>query len=233
MSIIEWLDNRFYPPIPNHPDHFRLQILSSMTPESVVLDLGAGRGVYEQLNFRGLARKVCGVDVDPIVLANSFLDEARVMTDRSIPYDNDTFDLVICNYVMEHIEKPAEFLGELCRVLKPGGKFIARTPNRWHYIPLIAACTPQWFHVWYNARRGGESLDVFPTYYRLNTARSVRKAAEECDLKVVSLDRTEGRPDYLRLTTLTYLAGIVYERIVNSSSWLAPFRIVLTVELEK
>jgi hypothetical protein len=46
-------------------------------------------------------------------------------------------------------------------------------------------------------------------------------------------DRIEGRPEYLRLTFLTYIFGLFYERIVNASDRLARWRILLIAELRK
>ena len=46
-----------------------------------------------------------------------------------IPADNNTFDFVVAFQVIEHIKKDLEFVREVYRVLKPGGKFIVSTPN--------------------------------------------------------------------------------------------------------
>lgn len=46
-----------------------------------------------------------------------------------IPADNNSFDFVVAFQVIEHIKKDLEFVREVQRVLKPGGKFIVSTPN--------------------------------------------------------------------------------------------------------
>jgi hypothetical protein len=50
---------------------------------------------------------------------------------------------------------------------------------------------------------------------------------------VSSVDLIEGRPEYLRLSPITYAPGILYERIVNSTPLLARLRVVLMVVLRK
>lgn len=45
-----------------------------------------------------------------------------------LPFENDHFDLVICNHVLEHIPEDTKAMKELQRVLKPKGKAILQVP---------------------------------------------------------------------------------------------------------
>ncbi len=135
--------------------------------------------------------------------------------------------------VMEHVVDPTAMLREIRRVLKPGGRFMAKTPNKWHYMPTIARFTPTAFHRFYNRLRGREVIDTFPTQYRCNTGADVRRHAQASGLVLRQIDFIEGRPEYLRIAALTYLVGYLYERIVNASPWLARLRCVLVYELER
>jgi predicted RNA methylase len=76
-----WIDNNWYAAYAKNWDDslFRERILAHIQPDSVVLDLGAGAGIVAQMNFRGLAKKVCGVDLDPRVVENPMLDEEYLM----------------------------------------------------------------------------------------------------------------------------------------------------------
>ncbi len=47
---------------------------------------------------------------------------------RKIPFDNNTFDAVICNHVLEHVDEDAVSMREFFRVMKPGGWGIFQVP---------------------------------------------------------------------------------------------------------
>lgn len=53
------------------------------------------------------------------------------------PVVDSSVDFVLCTETLEHIPKPATFLAEASRVLRPGGKLILTVPfsARWHFIP--------------------------------------------------------------------------------------------------
>ncbi|MBL6646591.1 MAG: methyltransferase domain-containing protein [Flavobacteriaceae bacterium] len=46
----------------------------------------------------------------------------------NLPFENDSFDWVFCNHVLEHIEDDRKALSELFRVMKPNGKAILQVP---------------------------------------------------------------------------------------------------------
>lgn len=176
----------------SHLDHevaFFTQVAALITPESTVLDFGAGRGEWfyddpsryrrSLMNFRGRCRHVDGVDVDPVVLSNPTLDAAAVSElGAPLPYEDARFDVVIARYVFEHVVDPEPLTRELLRVTKPGGWICALTPNKWGYVALIARLIPNRLHqaLLTRIQPHRRAADVFPTAYRLNTPRAVRKA---------------------------------------------------------
>src|SRR5882724_2529823 len=233
--LTRWLDTRLYPSFKSNwdDDLVREEILCVLRPEHWLLDLGAGAGIVPQMNFRDQVARACGVDPDERVTVNSFLDEGRVGTGEALPYADATFDLVIADNVVEHLTEPAKVFSEVARVLRPGGIFLFKTPNKRHYVPTIARLTPHRFHQAYNRMRGRQAEDTFPTRYRANTRADVGRAAATAGLTVDSIRFVEGRPEYLRPFALGYLAGWAYERTVNASSLLEPLRVVLMARLRK
>ena len=47
-----------------------------------------------------------------------------------LPFDDESFDIVICNHVLEHIEDDRKAMSELCRVMKKGGWGILQVPMK-------------------------------------------------------------------------------------------------------
>lgn len=179
-----------------------------LTPESTVVDFGAGRGGFADLPdshvrrlqlLRGRVAKVIGVDVDPVVEQNDTIDEAVVWEPGSrLPLADASVDLVVSDYTFEHVENPNLVVPELGRILKPGGWICARTPNKWGYIGMGARAIPNRLHarVLQRAQSGHRhERDVFPTRYRLNTLGSVRDWFPEPRWRVVGYT-VNGEPVY-------------------------------------
>jgi SAM-dependent methyltransferase len=92
-----------------------------------VLDVGCGRKPYESL-FK--TKEYVGLEVD--TPQNRATKKADHFYDgMGIPFEDNTFDAVICNQVLEHVFQPQAFLKELNRVLKPGGMLILSVPFVW------------------------------------------------------------------------------------------------------
>jgi len=91
-----------------------------------VLDVGCGDKPY--LPYFASARAYVGVDP-----ANPNADvQARA---ESLPLDDESFDLVLCIQVLEHVDDPAQAVRELHRVVRRGGRVLAATHGTYVYHP--------------------------------------------------------------------------------------------------
>ncbi|MEC5157626.1 class I SAM-dependent methyltransferase [Chryseobacterium sp. MP_3.2] len=57
-----------------------------------------------------------------------YAENVQNMNVLNLPFQNDHFDYVICNHVLEHIEEDGKAMKEICRVLKIGGKAVLQVP---------------------------------------------------------------------------------------------------------
>lgn len=167
---------------------FYTRINALLHPDMQVLDFGAGRGIHldredapyrTRLNrIQGKVRRLIGVDVDAAVLENRFLDQALVFEPgKSVPLPDQSFDLIYSDWVIEHVPTPELFAADVHRLLKPGGWFCARTPNRWGMTGIATTLIPNRLHApivkKLQGTRGED--DVFPTTYKMNTRRRIRR----------------------------------------------------------
>ena len=236
---VDRLRKRLYPTPescdPTLPYWRRLEEL--VRPDAVFLDIGAGAATKgTRYDYRGRVATMIGADPDPRVADNPLLDEAHVLEppEYRLPVPDGSIDVAFCTYVVEHVDDPALFCGEVCRVLKPGGRFLAVTPNKRHYVPLIAAVTPHAFHAFFNRKaRGIAEEETFPTRYRMNTPRDFRRALERAGLETERLELLETMPTYLRFSVPTFLIGAAYERAVNATKLFRGLRVSMWGEFVK
>lgn len=105
-----------------------------------VLDAGCGTAYGCRLLAAGQAREVIGVDIARSVLeavAPGMPESVRLQAGdvRKLDFPDDSFELVVCFEVIEHLEDPCPVFDELVRVLAPGGLLLVSSPNRGVYPP--------------------------------------------------------------------------------------------------
>lgn len=102
-----------------------------------VLDVGAGSMFYRQLlsnDVRYRALELQPQDGSDFGWEDLDID---LYDGKIMPYENESFDHVMCFEVLEHTEDPQLLLSEIARVLKRDGVAILSIPfaAKWHYIP--------------------------------------------------------------------------------------------------
>lgn len=116
-----------------NPFYFARRNLASAMQEASenisgsLIDVGCGtkpyRDLFEVESYRGL-------DIDsPIARERGIADDLYDGT--NFPYADKSFSSALCNQVLEHVFNPENFLLEINRVLKPGGRLLLTVPFVW------------------------------------------------------------------------------------------------------
>lgn len=212
----ERLKEKFYGKNWVHPYRiYEKAVLDHSGPGSIILDAGCGREAPVLQKLAGIRRNLFGVDIGelhqvkdhPIQLAKSDL--------HSISLKSESVNLVISRSVLEHLKNPVETYKEVYRILKPGGKFIFLTPNLYDYASIISKSIPSRFHASIvRLTEGRNEEDTFPTYYRSNAGRNIRRLANLKGFEICSLEYLGQYPSYFMFNPVLFMIGTAYDKFV-------------------
>jgi GT2 family glycosyltransferase/SAM-dependent methyltransferase len=125
---------------------FALQFCAGKT----VLDIACGEGYGSKL-LTSVAASVVGIDIDEASVARAVLaygsDSMRFLAGRAdaIPLPDASIDVAVSFETVEHMAEQAAFIGELARVLRPGGVLVMSSPDRFVYDRVNDG--PNEFHI--------------------------------------------------------------------------------------
>lgn len=158
----------------------KLRATLSLAPQNptTILDVGCASGWFlSELAKKFKNAKCTGIDVydDAIEYGKKRYKKLELIKadGHKIPFKKASFDFVICNEVLEHVEHPEKVLLEIKRVLKPGGvAVIEMDSGNWLFRTV--------WHWWTHMRRGvwrDAHIHVF-------TAQKLERMIKKCGFKI-------------------------------------------------
>lgn len=118
----------------------KIRIVSQLLGDiegKTVLDIGIGEGFFSRLCLQKKAKTISLDFADPMIQYHkeNNPDFTLVQADAQyLPFKNESFDTVLALDVIEHLPSPPNFLNEVNRVLRKGGRLILTTPNTGNII---------------------------------------------------------------------------------------------------
>jgi SAM-dependent methyltransferase len=163
--------------------------------------LEAGCGSMSKVRL-GSNVQIVGIDISEKQLARNNDLHERILADiQTYKLPEQSFDMIICWDVLEHLNDPLKALSNFFSAAKPGGLIILAFPNLFSLKGLITKLTPHAVHVWYYRRllhvpnAGANDTPPFMTPFRLSaTYPSIRRHARSYHASVAFLGFRES-PD--------------------------------------
>ena len=178
-----------YVPLNTRPygGHERLLALAG-SPERA-LDVGCSTGyLARRLTERGAT--VVGIEADERAAAEArrVCEEVLVgdVETMELPFRPQSFDLVLCGDLIEHLRDPDAFLARVRPLIRPGGRLVLTTPNVANWTIRLSLLAGRWRYT----QRG--ILDS--THVHLFTKRTLEETLERAGYRILELDVTAPVP---------------------------------------
>ncbi|MDD4938414.1 MAG: class I SAM-dependent methyltransferase [Candidatus Shapirobacteria bacterium] len=141
-------------------DHLEEEVKKNNTKFNIVADIGCGTGNTLR-SIAPICNKIRGVDISEEVIKKAkeigIPENARVFVGNaeSLSFSDQSMDLVVSNGLQYHLDKnqTINFVDEIYRILKPGGKFY----SSWHHLDN-GELFPR---AWNNPAKNGESALIY------------------------------------------------------------------------
>jgi SAM-dependent methyltransferase len=169
-------------------------ILRAVLPPTKLAIYEAGGGSTSFLPLNVLERAhVTVVDIDEDQIRNNDYAQETILGDiQSYRFKPNSFDLVICYNVIEHLPDVEAALLGFCESLRPGGLILIGAPNPKSLSGVVTKYSPHWFHVWFyrhvrdDRHAGLPGQAPFPTFFHpLASLRKLEAFASEHGLQVI------------------------------------------------
>ena len=159
-----------------------------------VLDLGCRSGALTRHFLDG--NSVVGLDVDPVALDKAAalgIESVQANVEEPLPFDDSSFDAVVAGELFEHLQFPDALVGEIRRVLRPGGVLAGSVPNAFRVQSRLRFLR-------------GRAPEDDPTHLRMFSPDAVRELLS--GLEDIELSFVGGR--YARLSARLFARDLVF-----------------------
>ncbi|MDI7259844.1 MAG: class I SAM-dependent methyltransferase [Thermodesulfobacteriota bacterium] len=115
-------------PLSRHETHDKVIEMIGKEPRGKILDVPTGTGVLAD-RLRKMGFEVCCCDITSNYFSIPDLKVEIGDLNQRLPYENHSFNYLVCLDGIEHTENPSSAIREFSRILKKGGKIFLSLPN--------------------------------------------------------------------------------------------------------
>ncbi len=224
--------DRWYPGFRNAGQMYQDIITALAKPYTTLLDIGCGRMSLASDPMRAM-RYTIGIDLDLRDLKNNHSISFPVGAEGgALPFAARSFDLVLGQWVIEHLPVPQRLFQEMARVLRTDGRIVLFTTNANNYIPWLSrVLTPGWQQRLVKRFLHRLNCETFPVFYRANTPKKLGQLARAAGLALESCVFV-GSPFYLAFSPTLFRMALLFEKLTDHHA-LRQFKLYLLATLRQ
>lgn len=201
-----------------------------------VLDIGCSIGLITE-EYAKYCTNAVGIDIDKAAInfAKKNCKKANCIyyDGTRFPFDSEIFDVIICNFVIEHVEDQKLLMHEIYRVLRKCGICYLSTDNKWrimeaHYkLPFLSYLPKPLAGTYLKITGRGKAY-----YEKLPTYRQLRKLCRKFHVNNKAGDIIKNPKKYhvkkLNFITRNFLAKLDKKTLEKFSFMMPSFNLILT-----
>jgi SAM-dependent methyltransferase len=132
------------------------------TGNLAIYEAGGGSTSFLPLDLLKRAH-ITVIDIDGEQLCNNYYAQEKILGDiQTFRFPRESFDLITCYNVLEHVPDVAAALNGICDALKRGGLILIGAPNPKSLSGVLTKYSPRWFHVCFYRYVKGDKLAGLP-----------------------------------------------------------------------
>lgn len=213
---IQQIIRTFNPDWLSPSERYKHAVRKLITENSIVLDIGCGRTDFMVDIFKA-AKKVIGQDLDGSAINEHPYLHQRIIGDFEALniLEPNSIDLAVSAWTLEHLQEPEKLFAQLSRLLRPGGYFIALTPNHIGLPSLISKLIPNSLHPKIVHKLWGRTIEnTYPTFYRANSVRTLNKLAKGHGIHVQEIIKMKDSSYYVAHPSFTKIIYFLHSRLI-------------------
>ena len=165
---------------------------------SRLLDLGCGDGFISAVLAKKMGAKAYGVDISKKAVKKAkeggVIAKTLNLDKEELPFDKESFDVVFCGDLLEHLYDTEKLLENINRVLKPNGYLVISVPNiaSWYNRGfLLLGMMPTWIESSLRTYTGNPVIKEGVGHIHAFTKRSLKELLE---IKGFNIEKVKGSP---------------------------------------